>query len=402
MKIFDKLLLPEIKLYGIEIVNHDETIVLVEAYKKNNQIHQLKSFEIGCLNSMDTTKLTNKAVSMVINNNQIISKEALMSSKDFDETSIINQAFPQLNINDFYYNILTQKSQAFISICRKDYLNNMVAQFDGAKIGIKSIFLGNLPISFILTNQESELLFTSNARIECKNSQILKMTWSTETNIIEQKISGLSISNKQLLPFSAVVATLKPHTGFSQNLQSLYSQSYKQFQQEHLTKSILKFGLSVIFVVLLVNFLVFNSYFNKYNQLAEKKIIYNNTINQIESLQKKITQSEKLVSKLAIVNQPKNAFYLNRIIEITPNDLLLHSLIYQPISKKIKDEKEIELTTNVINLQGITKNHVSFLNWVDKIDAFSWVEKCEVKNYQFKENQSSEFTLQINIIENTK
>jgi hypothetical protein len=389
------LLYIEKKFYAIEIGNQERITQFIEVVKKNNALSISKSFNTTSIQLLKEKKIKQQPVSIVVNNNQVISKTITLTSSELSQNQILNQAFPNINLNEFCFNILRQKKHAHISICRSNYLYQVINQLETLDFGIKSIFLGNLIAASMMSSNNNLKLYSSDAVILCENDQILEIKTISNQTEINQAINGLDIKNTELLAFASIIGTLNKPYGFYQNLEDICENKFKQFRTKLLTKSLLKQGLILIFSMLLINFLIFNHYFNKVNLLSEKRMIYDNTLNQISSLKEKINTSEKLLSQLESGYTSKSVYYLNNIIASAPEDLLLHLFRFQPITKKIKVDKPIEFESDLILIQGITHNNLSFLNWVNEIDSLAWVEKCEVTNYTSNNASSSNFELKI-------
>lgn len=65
-----------------------------------------------------------KHVFVVINNQQVLSKEESFT-KDTPEL-ITQRAFPNIALTDFYYEVYSNENKSFISVCRKQYVDDLI------------------------------------------------------------------------------------------------------------------------------------------------------------------------------------------------------------------------------------------------------------------------------------
>ena len=148
----------------------------------------------------------NQHIHLVINNEQVLTKSL---KKDItDGLKLVNQAFPNINISDFYFEIIPQKNTMFVSICRKEYVDTLIETYYENKIYIVSFSLGNSILSNMISYIENTVIFTSNAVIYTNNHVIEKMDFVEETEEQSYEINGLNASSSYILSFSGALSNI--------------------------------------------------------------------------------------------------------------------------------------------------------------------------------------------------
>ena len=106
---------------------------------------------------------------------------------------------------------------------------------------------------------------------------------------------------------------------------------------------------------------------------------------------------QKMVDDLLKTNESKSSFYVNEIIHSLPTTVLLKELDYQPLQKRIKADKKIELDENTIVISGSSNSSEIFSNWISQLGKMEWVFKVDIINYGLDSKTVSDFTIKIKL-----
>lgn len=152
-----------------------------------------------------------------------------------------------------------------------------------------------------------------------------------------------------------------------------------------------------ILSLLLINFLVFNHYFNEVNSLQQTSMLNQSTKQKIMELNVDVNKTQKMADDMLKSNSSKSSFYTNSIIQGLPNSIILSGLIYQPLLKSIKPGQSVETNINTIIISGESNNSEQFSKWIGDLEAIEWIKKVEISNYEDVSKSLSNFNLKINI-----
>ena len=257
--------------------------------------------------------------------------------------------------------------------------------------------LGNLALSTIVSFINKDSIISSNAITHLEDHQIKDIQKSKNPLESKYNINGLDMTNKELLSFSAALNLVTNSSSNTTNFDSCTKKLSDDFNQKQFFNQFSKIGLSAIFIVLLINFLFFNHYYNEVNTLRETALMLESSKTNMLMLSEKVQKTEKTVNDVLKSSASKSSFYVNDIVANLPNHILLSALNYQPLLKKIKVDKPIENDINTILLSGRTNKKILFSQWISQLETLDWIYSVDILNFDDIDNSSSEFNLKITL-----
>ncbi|PWH83975.1 hypothetical protein DIS18_05355 [Algibacter marinivivus] len=373
--------------------NEDAEVIyatLLNRSKKELNIES--SFEEKKIEDLSNKLHKNQHIVLVLNNDKVLSKT--IESEQQDSLKLVYKAFSNINLEDFYFEVLSQKNKHFIALCRKDYVNNLIEEYSKQNLSIINVSLGNNLIVNISEFIDKNRVYTSNSIIQFENNQVLQIE-KDSIPLESYDINGLTISNNHLLSFSGALQTVlnsnTTKTNFSEEKGSLLN----NYKQKRFFDQFLKIGGLFILGLLLINFFAFNHYFNKVNELKQVSEINQSTKNQIIKLNESVSKKQKTVDDLLKSNCSKSSFYNDRIINILPKSILLSEFNYQPLLKRIKTDKGIEVDKNSISISGDSNNSEVFSSYINQLEQEDWINKVDIINYGTTSSNTSNFKIKI-------
>src|SRR5690606_38294132 len=157
---------------GIEhtIQSGEELIYTTILKKSKNTVDVENSFKDNSIGNTITKLRKEQHIFLVINNDQVLLKH--IKSEQVELEKLVYKAYPNINIDEFFYEIMSQENNHFVSICRKDYVNELVAEYKAHSKFVINISLGNALASEISHFVQEKLFVTSNANISLENHKI--------------------------------------------------------------------------------------------------------------------------------------------------------------------------------------------------------------------------------------
>jgi hypothetical protein len=383
--------------YSVEQTQINDEICYygIELKRSKNQVEVVKSFQFNQLKDASTHIPKHKPVALVINNNFVITKK--IESRETDDLKLLHTAFPNIKINDFYYEILKQDSIHFVSICRKLYLYDLLKEFQTHHISFIDFSLGNLILSTISELIPEDSICTNNANIKKENNQIISINANLHPVEVFYEFNDTILNNSNLLNFSSALGLITKVKKTEFFFGSKQKVALTHFKEKQFFNQFMKIGLSSLFILLLVNFFLFNNYYTKVNKLRGTAEVLITSKTKLVSLNDKVQKTQKVLEDILKSNSSKSSFYLDAFTQSLPNSILMSEFNYQPLSRKIKDNKPIENDTNTILVSGSTLESITLSEWISKLESFSWIKKIEIINFEDTSKSSSEFTLKVSI-----
>lgn len=379
---------------GIEhaVKNEDEIIYAIILKQAKKELNVSSSFEGRTIADVSNKLSKNQHAALIINNEKVVFKT--VESEQQDALKLVYKGFPNINLDDFYFEVLSQANTHFIALCRKAYVNELIDSYAQQKISIISLSLGHSLGIIAADFTEKDILYSSNARIEIENNRVAKVEKiSTPSKI--NSINGISIFSSHLLSFLGALNIILNNNSAVSNFLKEKETLVNDYKQTHFFNQFLKVGGLFILLLLLVNFIFFNHYYTKVEELEQVSEINQSTKNQILKLKEAVSKKQKMVDDVLKSNGSKSSYYCDRIMQSLPQSILLSEFEYQPLLKRIKAENDIEIEEGIILVSGASNESESFSSWINQLEQKSWIDKVEIIDYGSRTSSTSDFTIEI-------
>lgn len=336
-----------------------------------------------------------KRAFLVINTNNVITK--IERASTMDEVTLVQKAFPNLKLEDFFYEITSYKNSQLISICRKPYVDECLEFFKQKGITITgfSIGISNITILIPFINKES---FSLNFKVIVATEDGIEEVHSGNNNSEQQhNVQGMLLTAKELLGFANILTYIKNSHGEKSNFTSINMALKEEGIHSHLFNVLLKSGIVLILVSLLINFLFFNHYYTRTESLRQIQQVNKANKSKIMELTKIVKEKEKLIDDVISSSSSEVSYYLDTLTYELPEAILLSTVDYQPLLKQIKENKEIQIRENELMVSGISADSKVFSSWIETLETYNWITKVEITAYDYSQKEASEFSLIITI-----
>lgn len=390
------------RYYGVEQteVNGEEVLHAIILKKKKNELDIENSLETKSLEDLSSHIPKGKALSLTINTKSVLTKQ--VKGKVSESQRLVQLAFPSIKVEDFFYETLSHGENHFVSICRKSQVKDLLRAYSSKGLNVIDFTLGNLVCASLIPFAAGKNLKSSNANITVEENGITDIAPGNVTSESSYDINGLEIKSTQLLSFAVALNSIVKN----QTTQSSFGEVKKElgtaFNQKRFSSQFPKIGLGALFLVLLVNFLFFNHYYNEVNTLKETAQVLEASKAKMVGLDEKVQKTEKMVSDVLKSSSSKSSFYVNEIIESLPDHILLAEFNYQPLARKIKEGKSIENQEDTILISGQTSKQILFSDWISQLEAIPWIKSVNILNFEDVGSGASKFAIKLNLMDDTK
>jgi len=323
------------------------------------------------------------------------------TNKDDTDRTILDQALPNAAQEEiFMQKTETPDGACYISVVRKEIINNVLGEFRAAGRHVVSLTLGVFPVNGILgiLNSKENTIQTSGYITEIRDTKINEIRKEQE-NSREQtfRIGNEELQTDMLVPFAAAFEYF-----FNPLTISEQPDIIRPLSENYVYKKIfVTAGWSVLvffFILLLTNFLLFDKYNRQYNDLSYRISQNKDLLSRLDTLKKEMEQKEEFITKGGLLRSSRNSFYADRIAYMLPQDIMLTEMDICPLKKKITESKEPEFMKNVIHVSGITKKSTLLDEWIKEVGKEQWVDDINILNYtQESDKRTGEFEVEIRI-----
>ncbi len=386
--------------HGIEVYGTESTrkFQFLEAQVKSKELVVSLQCEVDSLSGLQ--KVTQSAIPLyaVYNSDEVITKIAPQNST-LKGRAAVEQLFPGLNFENFYYQIAQLKGRQVVCIAKKDVVETFLADLKEKKLQVVGLSLGLCSMEYVLNHLNQEIVYTHSEKIVFNASagEGLSISKSEAHSPVLYNISGLDIESKFLLPFSGILNFLSPTSDGNTNFDDAVQNLQSKFKNERIFNLLLRTSLVFVLLLLLSNFLVFNSYFSKVEAARGKLAIDNEARKSLTIARDRIVEKERKVEAVLATTNSRTSFYLDRLAASVPHNILLSELQYQPLKKPVQMSKPIALDSHILLLIGTCSRSDAFSQWIRQLEAFEWVKVIETMDYDYKNSTSSTFKIKIHV-----
>jgi hypothetical protein len=333
-----------------------------------------------------------KHVFLIVNHEQVLTKD--VSFTHIAKESVVKAAFPNISLNDFYYDVLDHGASSLVSICRKEVVDNLIEEFRGKGISIVQFSLGETNFKQLLPFLNDFDFHTSRGLFEVSNHEVVNWQKSDGSDK-KYDVNGLIVESNQLLPLAGVIS-------YCNGLKApedaeIQKGLIQEYSQKRIFQLGVRIGLGFLLIALLVNFFVFSSYRNQDSDLREELSMNEVYKKQLLSLNDLVSKKKRLVESMNSVSNSKVIWYFDQIAQSVPNTVSLDNIHYQPTSRSVKKDKPIQFKNNEVVVAGLAKDDTDFTLWVSSLEKIEWIEKISKMELDGEKSRYTSFDFIIHL-----
>lgn len=369
-------------------------IFALTAIKKKQEFEVKETFKIDSVSELSKKLSRDQHCFLTLSGNQVLVRSTSTSGTDI---KIIRTAFPNIDINEFYYQILKTTTENIVALCRKEHIKQIFKSYKKNGIHLIGFSLSFFSIQHLFELIKDEEIQISNYLIRKKQENIVSFEKSDQEDEKMYHIAGTSINSPFLLPLGSLFNYELNFPNSASNFEDRNIELRKEFKQIVFFRKGLATGVGIILLSLLINFFLFSTF---YSELQELKAQHQTELTQKEAFEKKhsrIVEKEKTVTNIFNNSNSKSTFYLNSLINTTPGSLLLTELNYQPLKKQVKENEFIILEKRTIRIAGESNNENELSQWIKELEETTWIEEVKVSDFSYNTVSRSNFALTLKL-----
>ncbi|HNP66314.1 MAG TPA: hypothetical protein PKH16_00280 [Aequorivita sp.] len=385
---------------GIEMttVEGREKLFGATAKKRQGEFTELDFFQFS-LTDVDKNLPKQQHCFLAINSDKVLIK-SVPTQENYLKT--VSTAFPGLSLKDFYYEILKTPHNSIVSICRKDYVQNVLVALERKQISVLGFHLGITPLQVLVPMLKGEKVSVPRYQIGIEDNNIKDVVSTEHQNGLTYELEDIKVASEYLLS----LALLFNYTGAAFNSSNNFTEENKNLSKLHQEKVFFKkgmfLGVGLLLVSLLVNTFFFNAYFKKEQQLNEELLFMEAQQKGMEGKLEAVSKKEQLADHILNSGTSKSSYYLNSIVAVKPSSIGFSDIQYQPLGRSIRPDKPIEYSQNSIVVSGESKDKGDFSKWIIDLGKLQWIEKASVVHYGNAGRDLSSFSITIAIKNESK
>ncbi|KAA1247608.1 hypothetical protein [Aquimarina sp. RZ0] len=374
------------------------TILGMEVLQKKDELDVIQNFIVHDITAIAVITKTAVKANLIITDSNVLTKEVFVTASDQE---VLSEAYPNLNLDDFYYQILKTTTRSFVAVCRKAYVDTVITQYKKANISITTIDLGILKTTALLSYISDAEVMTYTSVITLDTNEVIAIGVN-HGDTQNYTIDTITIPSTHTLPFAAILDTVTNQTRISGNIEDKNLELKHQYKESQFFKKTLQYSVTFLLISLLINFFIFNSKYKSWQGLQEEQQIYTTQKERIKKQQFIVSTKEAIVTSIVHTGFSRSSFYVDQIIQSQPETVLLTTFIYQPVTKTMRNDKPISFKKNTITITGDSTDKLSFTTWLNRIESLEYVQGVTIINYGLSTKNTADFEIAINLIDDTE
>ncbi|MEL4309116.1 hypothetical protein [Joostella sp. CR20] len=380
---------------AIELYLKDETEMFsISSFKNTKEGLEQDFYHQDAMENFDATIVPKKKAFLIINTNNVLTK--IEEGTEVEEGALVHKAFPNLKLNEFFYEITNYKNSQLISICRKLHVNKCLEFFKRENILITGFSLGVSNISIVIPFINASSFYLRDKEVTVHEEGAVKIQ-TREYTERQYDVQGIILTEKELLSFANTLVFIKGIDGSKSNFRMLNEQFREDGIHGRLFSLLLKAGIVFLLTTLAINFLFFTYYYSEIESLRQSQQVNMTNKSKITELTQTIKNKEKMIDDMILSSSSKVSYYIDKLVYEMPEEILLNTINYQPLLKDIKEDKEIQIQKNELIVSGISSESKVFSTWIEALEAYNWITKVEITSYNHSQEMASEFSVLITI-----
>ncbi len=384
---------------GLEIheAHGKEQYHYLEVLKKKGELYLVKTEQFSDLRELPKSHKRNTPLFLSINTPKVLVKLARGTQTENPE-ALVHTTFPNLDLDNFYYEIAQLSSHPIVTISKKEYVDGIVKKLEELGLDIFHFSLGISAMAHSIPFMEDKVVALSNFQMALENGTIREISHIEPSAPQDYLVNGLKLTSSSLLGFSHILGHLGGNV-HATNFIKANGQYQSRFKNRRVFGYGLRVSLSFFILLLLANFLVFDHYHTEVNRLSSELTLDSSQKENLIQLENRVKTKKERVETLKAVSSSKSTFYLDRIAKSIPQHILLDRINYCPLDKPVRDSKPILLRENTILISGISKDDAEFSKWLEHLEKWDWISSVETLDYDFVSTNVSNFLIKISFYE---
>ena len=318
------------------------------------------------------------------------------------DNNALQQIFPNAVADDFYIQRILSNDNEFISIARRDTIDNLLALAKKEGLPIIHLSLGPFPVSSILPLLKPQDNLVLDSHILLLNNQEI-VDFSPNSSAIQetqQVGESDSLDNCHLVAAALALSGLSDLS--TEGIPSvLIEEEQSEFFYKKLFQSLGMGLLALFFIALLASYLLFSNYQTTNTKLEVQLQRNAFLIGQRDTLRAQYARQSAFFGPNKSSNLSKLSFYADQLASSLPSTIQFTELqIFPEIIDKNRSSTDNSLRkyeVDIIRIKGTCKGSVFYNNWKKGVQELSWVKELHNLHYQDLDEDTGAFELEIRV-----
>jgi len=383
------------ELYGIE-VNTDENewqfrYLRIKNYygKVTLKVTQDKWVNYAELIKEITKKIslpftTNFPVTLIFTGKQVIIRKLSIDNAEIEDSILLQKILPGAKLSEFFFQKTVLEDCIFVSLIRNKIINEIVAQFSSNKWTVVNVKAGPVDVFFIQNELSGNQIDLGKYSFNFTTKEISD---NVEESVRNCKIADLTLSNRLIIPLAVILSDIQWKFDVK-TLPKVIQENNIELKFWHYQMALLRFFFITILFLIGTSYFINENYQQAIINLQETTAEQNNSNQLFQQKQNDYNSKVAILSSTGVVSSKKINKIGDRIGITLPSNIRLLELSIFPLKSKVKKEKKIEFSKELISVKGISQSSGLLNNWIEILGKEDWIKEVTILNYSQTDKQN--------------
>ncbi|AXT18314.1 hypothetical protein D7030_08360 [Flavobacteriaceae bacterium AU392] len=300
------------------------------------------------------------------------------------------------NLDDFHFFEYSQEETVFVSVARKQFIDNLIKELTHVNCYVIHLSLGPFVMANLLPMIKNySNISSSNYTIEIDSNKII--SFKNQSSSQKEYILNNEILNQYEIP---LMASFLDYKFSNENIEfdiDFLKENENEFKFKKRFKIAGIFMLAFFIITLFTSHILLDHYQKSLTEKKSEYAISQQTIIQINELKEEKILKEKILQTNGVNHKRFITKYISDIGNTIHKNIALKSIDIIPLIKKIRRDEKINFDFDVINISGETSNDKAFNAWVKNLKELLWVERLDIIEYSQETEVMNSFIIKIQI-----
>ncbi|EOG6896201.1 conserved hypothetical protein [Flavobacterium psychrophilum] len=379
-----------LNVVGVIKKEDGESFHVLTIKKNGNKIDIVSKRAFETFDDLATKIDLKLPVLLVIDGKGVLNKEI-----DFNKEADVNW-HKNIDFNTIYHTSFKSGNNNFISFCRKNSIDEIVAKFKKAPFQVMDIYIGSFLSALLHHAINKDTIASGDLILSFENEKLIGFTKPEEQIKKESYNIGIDAISSNILPLYGALI----HFFIQQKEVSKTKNEELNVEEIIYKKAFNIFGVTMLvgfLFSLLTSYCMIQYYGSKNVELNLKNVYSNQSYQKIVDLEKEKENKLNILKESGFLSSKFLSYYGYELMKNIPNDLTLNEVNIIPAGKEIKANKKITFDAKTILVKGETFNESSINNWMDGLKKMNWINNFEIISLKKDKKNKSQFEVKITI-----
>lgn len=369
-------------------------INVVKTELKDNEIEVLSSEQYQSIEELLQLDYLKKIPSFVNFRGSGVLQKVIISTDEEDSSSLLRQVLPNSKPNDFYVNYSKTLDKYWVAIVRKERVDSIVNDLSQKGVFILGVTIGYKNIAQLSYAFGVSSVSIGQDNLLMENQSIIAINQDEGVESGGVLLDQLNLNEDGLIAYTASINWYKGLSNLDESVSDFAQSSRIEFKYFRWFKSLLVGALSILFIVLLFNFLYFQSKSKELAGIETKLGNENALLLKLNALESELKRSEAFFDATGLDANSNISFYADKLALTRLKGIRWDGLLINPPTKKVKKGNDVEFNKSIIQITGTSKSSKVLQDWIGVLENETWTKTVIVQEYNERDKRG-EFNLQI-------